>query len=226
VPFRLRSSPVLEDLPPRWTRKISSPRRAKLDFDADLFGPPVEWASVERKSRSLRRVTVVGSTCRAAWTGSWTGVPESPSGTSAVNVMIRAIRAASAHCARARTSCKRQARPGQDRGRPPLERVQRHDHQAHVGKPEGLDWIVDLPAVSATVGAAEKNLREITAGVSWARHGLAPISFPPMDTNIADRFNAWISDPDTLVEPTLQDAFTEGFAQAMEWISGQPRQRD
>ncbi len=47
-----------------------------------------------------------------------------------------------------------------------------------------------------------------------------------MNTNIADRFNAWISDPDTSAEPTLQDAFTEGFTQAMEWISGQPRQRD
>ena len=47
-----------------------------------------------------------------------------------------------------------------------------------------------------------------------------------MNTSTADRFNAWISDPDTPPEPTLQDAFTEGFTQAMEWISGEPRQRD
>lgn len=42
-------------------------------------------------------------------------------------------------------------------------------------------------------------------------------------TNVADRFAAWISDPGTPPEPTLQDAFTEGFAQCMEWLSGQPR---
>jgi hypothetical protein len=42
-----------------------------------------------------------------------------------------------------------------------------------------------------------------------------------METNIVDRFNAWVSDPDTPQEPTLLDAFAEGFAQAMEWISGQ-----
>jgi hypothetical protein len=47
-----------------------------------------------------------------------------------------------------------------------------------------------------------------------------------VNTNIADRFQAWISDPDTPPVPTLQDAFVEGFAQCMEWISGQPRQRD
>jgi hypothetical protein len=47
-----------------------------------------------------------------------------------------------------------------------------------------------------------------------------------METNIADRFSAWIADPDTPADPTLQDAFTEGFAQCMEMISGQPRQRD
>jgi hypothetical protein len=46
-----------------------------------------------------------------------------------------------------------------------------------------------------------------------------------MNTNIPDRFNAWINDPESPAEPTLQDAFTEGFTQAMEWISGQPRQR-
>ena len=46
-----------------------------------------------------------------------------------------------------------------------------------------------------------------------------------MKTNIRDRFNAWISDPDTPAEPTLQDAFTEGFTQAFEFISGQPRER-
>lgn len=47
-----------------------------------------------------------------------------------------------------------------------------------------------------------------------------------MKTNIIDRYNAWQSDPDTPPEPTPQDAFVEGFAQAMEWISGEPRQRD
>jgi hypothetical protein len=47
-----------------------------------------------------------------------------------------------------------------------------------------------------------------------------------METNIVDRFNAWMSDPDRPQEPTLLDAFAEGFAQAMEWISGQPRQRN
>jgi hypothetical protein len=46
-----------------------------------------------------------------------------------------------------------------------------------------------------------------------------------MNTNIPDRFNAWISDPDTPAEPTLREAFSEGFTQAMEFISGQPRQR-
>jgi len=46
-----------------------------------------------------------------------------------------------------------------------------------------------------------------------------------MKTNIRDRFDAWISDPDTPAEPTLQDAFTEGFTQAFEFISGQPRER-
>jgi hypothetical protein len=29
-----------------------------------------------------------------------------------------------------------------------------------------LDWIVGLPAVFMTAGAAEKNLRKVTAGVS------------------------------------------------------------
>lgn len=46
-----------------------------------------------------------------------------------------------------------------------------------------------------------------------------------METSVIDRFNAWISDPDKPANPTLQDAFFEGFAQAMEWISGQPRVR-
>ena len=46
-----------------------------------------------------------------------------------------------------------------------------------------------------------------------------------MKTNIHDRFNAWISDPDTPAEPTLQDAFTEGFTQAFEFASGQLRER-
>jgi hypothetical protein len=45
-------------------------------------------------------------------------------------------------------------------------------------------------------------------------------------TNVIDRYNAWLADPDTEKDPTLLDAFSEGFAQAMEWISGQPRQRD
>ena len=45
-------------------------------------------------------------------------------------------------------------------------------------------------------------------------------------TNIIDRFNAWMADPDRPENPTLQDAFVEGFAQCMEWLSGQPRQRD
>jgi hypothetical protein len=35
-------------------------------------------------------------------------------------------------------------------------------------------------------------------------------------TNILDRFNAWINDPDTPADLTLQDAFVEGFAQCME----------
>jgi hypothetical protein len=47
-----------------------------------------------------------------------------------------------------------------------------------------------------------------------------------METNIPDRFNAWMADPDRPQELTLMDAFAEGFAQAMEWISGQPRQRN
>lgn len=47
-----------------------------------------------------------------------------------------------------------------------------------------------------------------------------------METNIIDRYQAWMADPDRKQEPTLLDAFTEGFAQAMEWVSGQPRQRE
>ncbi|HET9969798.1 MAG TPA: hypothetical protein VFQ68_16305 [Streptosporangiaceae bacterium] len=47
-----------------------------------------------------------------------------------------------------------------------------------------------------------------------------------MKTNINDRFQAWISDPDTPRDSTLQDAFAERFAQCMEWLWGQPRQRD
>lgn len=58
------------------------------------------------------------------------------------------------------------------------------------------------------------------------RAGRTAVSSAPVETNIPDRFNAWIGDPDTPPEPTLQDAFTEGFAQAMEWISGQPRERN
>jgi hypothetical protein len=47
-----------------------------------------------------------------------------------------------------------------------------------------------------------------------------------METSVIYRFNAWMADPDAKPDPTLLDAFAEGFAQAMEWISGQPRQRD
>ncbi len=47
-----------------------------------------------------------------------------------------------------------------------------------------------------------------------------------MNTSVIDRFNTWINDPDTPANPTVQDAFFEGFAQCMEWLSGQPRQRD
>ena len=46
-----------------------------------------------------------------------------------------------------------------------------------------------------------------------------------MKTNIIDRFNTWVSDPETPSEPTLQDAFTEGFTQAFEFVSGQLRER-
>ena len=46
------------------------------------------------------------------------------------------------------------------------------------------------------------------------------------ETNIIDRYQAWRADPDSPAEPTLLEAFTEGFAQCMEWLSGQPRQRD
>lgn len=45
------------------------------------------------------------------------------------------------------------------------------------------------------------------------------------ETNITDRYEAWRADPETPAQPTLQDAFVEGFAQCMEWLSGQPRQR-
>jgi hypothetical protein len=44
-------------------------------------------------------------------------------------------------------------------------------------------------------------------------------------TNIIDRYNAWRSDPDTPSDLSLLDAFTEGFAQCMEWLSRQPRER-
>lgn len=47
-----------------------------------------------------------------------------------------------------------------------------------------------------------------------------------METNVIDRFNAWRADPDSPGDPSLLGAFAEGFAQAMEWISGQPRQRE
>jgi hypothetical protein len=39
-------------------------------------------------------------------------------------------------------------------------------------------------------------------------------------TNVIDRFKAWEADPDTPKNPTLHEAFVEGFTQAMEWISG------
>lgn len=46
-----------------------------------------------------------------------------------------------------------------------------------------------------------------------------------MQTNVHDCFNAWMADPDKPADPTLLDAFVEGFAQAMEFISGEPRVR-
>jgi hypothetical protein len=55
--------------------------------------------------------------------------------------------------------------------------------------------------------------------------GLAPISFPAYEDEHCRPVQRLIGDPDTSPEPTLQDAFTEGFAQVMEWISGQPRQQ-
>jgi hypothetical protein len=45
-------------------------------------------------------------------------------------------------------------------------------------------------------------------------------------TDVIGRFHAWMADPDKKPDPTLLDAFAEGFMQAMEWISGQPRERD
>lgn len=41
-----------------------------------------------------------------------------------------------------------------------------------------------------------------------------------LKTNVIDRFKAWRADPDTPEDPTLHEAFVEGFTQAMEWISG------
>ena len=59
---------------------------------------------MERKSRSLRWVTAVGSTSRAAWTGSWTepSVQTVQLGPSAAR--LRGIRAASAYDALGRSS--------------------------------------------------------------------------------------------------------------------------
>lgn len=53
-----------------------------------------------------------------------------------------------------------------------------------------------------------------------------PLSSAAMNTNVVDRFNAWIADPETPPEPTLEDAFREGFVQSFEFVSGQLRQRD
>jgi hypothetical protein len=61
-------------------------------------------ASLERKSRSLRWVTVMGYRCRATWTGSWTGASDSPSAASAVSAITRVICAASVHGAGGRAS--------------------------------------------------------------------------------------------------------------------------
>jgi len=52
---------------------------------------------------------------RLPWTGSWTGVSDNPSAVSAISAITRVIRAASAHDARGRTSCKRQV-PGSNPG--------------------------------------------------------------------------------------------------------------
>lgn len=46
-----------------------------------------------------------------------------------------------------------------------------------------------------------------------------------METNIITRYTTWLQDPDTPQNPSLLDAFAEGFAQALEWLSGQPRER-
>lgn len=43
-------------------------------------------------------------------------------------------------------------------------------------------------------------------------------------TSWQDRFKAWIADPETPENPTLEDAFREGFTQCMEWLSGQVRE--
>jgi len=37
-------------------------------------------------------------------------------------------------------------------------------------------------------------------------------------TNLPDRYRTWLADPSLSCEPTLWDAFAEGFAQAMEFI--------
>ena len=53
------------------------------------------------------------------------------------------------------------------------------------------------PGASDLPGEDGRNLRKITNGASRARRGRAPISLRPMETTIHDRFNAWISDPET-----------------------------
>ncbi len=79
----------------------------------DLFDCPVEQVNkLQRRCggfRPLRSVTAMGRCPPSAWTGSWTGVPDTPSTASAISVITRAIGAASAHDARGRASCKRQA---------------------------------------------------------------------------------------------------------------------
>src|ERR1700683_4581278 len=58
-------------------------------------GQPAPGHGQGALSAALRKVTGRPDKRASAWTGSWTGAPDSPSGTSAVNVMIRAICAAS-----------------------------------------------------------------------------------------------------------------------------------
>src|ERR1700685_622660 len=82
----------------------------------------------------------------------------------------------------------------------PLEWGQRHDPQAHIGKPQGLDWIVDLPAVSATVGAAERT------------SGRSPPECPGHVTGLRRyRFRPWTR--------TLPTGSTRGSAIPTRWWS-------